>query len=58
MSVERIIETNGWSSSVLPGTLYRGDLVSEGTVAQEMAAGSGSCYRAGLGAPNQLLLVP
>lgn len=52
------METNGWSSSVLPGTLYRGDLVSEGTVAQEMAAGSGSCYRAGLGAPNQLLLVP
>lgn len=58
MSVERIIETNGLRSSVVPVTLSWDDFVSEGTVAQEMAAGSKSCCGAALGTSNQLLLVP
>jgi len=58
MSVERIIESNGLSLCVVPMTLSWDDLVSEGTVALEMAAGSGSCCGAVLGTSSQLLLLP
>lgn len=58
MSVERIIETNGLSLSVVPVTLSWDDLVSEGTVTQEMAAGSDFCRRAALRTSTQLLLPP
>lgn len=58
MSVERIIETNGLSVSVVLVTLSWDDFVSEGTVAQEMAAGSEFCCETALGTSSQLLLVP
>lgn len=58
MSVERIIETNGLSLSVVPVTLSWDDLVSEGTVAQEMAVGSESCCGAALDTSTELLLLP
>lgn len=50
MSLARIIETDGFGLSVVPGTLSWDDLVPEGAVMQEMAARSGSCCRAVLSA--------
>lgn len=50
--MERIVETNGFGFPVVPVTLSWDDLVSEATVAQNMAAGSGSGCGAALSTSN------